>query len=278
MILEGNFKEIGCIVIPPGVNREEFIRVCFNEERFCVMTNTRGLLTHVPCVHQVINDIYFPKDNKELGTQVLVEYLADYKQYIIVGTLSKLHESTYQSEENLNISKVYKGTVKNAFGNQIGMSGNTILSNLAIYAKNICKKAAYLFLECFGNKDSELHINSSGWIFVKSESGIKLRYKDKKEITILDDKIEMVMSKDQKLTLKDKELVYKDGTNTIKVDNKGYTFGNINFKDYITEILDFLGNDIVLLTSMGPTTAGCMASTSAAKLTQLKQKISNINN
>ena len=49
-----DFKEIGCIIIPKGTEKESFKNLCFNEERFWVMTNKRGLLSNVPCIHQVV--------------------------------------------------------------------------------------------------------------------------------------------------------------------------------------------------------------------------------
>lgn len=275
-MFEQDFKEIGCIIIPKNFNdKEKFISTCFNEERFWIMTNRSGLLSNVPCIHQVVGDIEFPNDENSFGSQVVVEYIAAYKQWIITGTLSKVGASSYQSEENLIIKKTFKG--KEACGNTVGMIGNSLLSRLAVFCKNLSQKTAHLLVECFGDENSKLELNSSGWVWVKGEKGIKLRYKTEKEINILEDQIQIFFSKDQKLTIKDKELLYEDGTNKFKIDNSGYNFGSINFKDYITKILDFLGNDIILLTSMGPTSPGCMASSAAPKLTQLKQELAQIN-
>lgn len=276
--MEQDFKEIGCIIIPKDTdNIEDFKSYCFNKERFWIMTNRRGMLSNVPCLHQVLGDIEFPLDENSFGSQVLVEYISEYKQYIITGTLSKVGISTYQSQEVLSFAKTYKGNNEESFGNTVGIIGNTLLSKLSVFCKNVKKKTAKFFIECFGDKDSELNLNSSGWVLVNTESGIKLRYKTEKEVLITKDKIEIFYSKEQKFTLTDKELLYKDGTNTFKIDKSGYNFGNINFKDYITEILDFLGNDLMLLTPMGPTSPGTMASTAAPKLVQLKTKLSKIN-
>lgn len=275
-MFEQDFKEIGCIIIPKGsTDKEIFINTCFNEERFWVMTNRSGLLSNVPCIHQVVGDIEFPEDNKSFGSQVVVEYIASYKQWVITGTLSKVGNSSYQSEESLILKKTYKG--QKACGNTVGIIGNSLLSKLIVFCKNLSQKTATLIIECFGDKNSQLRLNSSGWIWIKGEKGVKLRYKTEKEINILEDQIQIFFSKDQKLTIKDKELLYEDGKNKFKIDDSGYNLGKINFKDYITKILDFLGNDIILLTSMGPTSPGCMASSAASKLTQLKQELSQIN-
>lgn len=272
-----DFKEIGALIIPPNVDRTQFINACFNRERFCVMTNRRGVLYNVPCLHQVINDLKFPEDSQQLGSQVLVEYIDEYKQYIIVGTLSKLNESLYLNEETLNYSKIYDGLIEESIGNSIGMVGNSLAALLNIFAKTVNDgKQAKLILESVGNEDSLISLNSS-WILINSDKGIKLRYKTEKEITILEDKIEILFSKEQKFTIKDKELIYTDGTNTFKIDDSGYNLGNINFEKYLTKILDFLNNNIILLTSYGPTSAGCASTPSSSQLNQLKQELSQIN-
>lgn len=275
-MFEQDFKEIGCVIIPKGsTDKETFINTCFNEERFWVMTNRSGLLSNVPCIHQVVGDIEFPKDDKSFGSQVVVEYIAAYKQWVITGTLSKVGNSSYQSEESLILRKTYKG--QEACGNTVGVIGNSLLSRLIVFCKNLSQKTATLVVECFGDENSQLELNSSGWVWVKGEKGVKLRYKTEKEINILEDQIQIFFSKDQKLTIKDKELLYEDGKNKFKIDDSGYNLGKINFEKYLTKILDFLGNDLMLLTPCGPSSPGTMASSAGPKLTQLKQELSQIN-
>lgn len=269
--------EIGSIIIPKGVEDKESIKtLCFNQERFFVMTNTRGMLDNVACLHQVVADIEFPKDEDSLGSQVVLEEIKGASQFIIIGTLSKIGESIYNNEENLLCRKVYKHE-GDSIGNTVGIIGNTLLSKLAVFCKNVNKKIANLLIECFGNDESKLELRSSGWILCKGEKGIKLRYKNEKEISITKEQVQIFFSKDQKLTLKDKEFFYEDGKNKFKIDDSGYNFGNLEIPTFLNEILDFLGNDLVLLSSMGPTSPGCMTSSSAPKLQQLKQKIQNIN-
>lgn len=270
--------EIGSIIIPKGVKDKESIKtLCFNQERFFVMTNTRGMLDNVACLHKVVADIEFPKDEDSLGSQVVLEEIKGANQFVIIGTLSKIGESSYNNEENLLCRKTYKKE-GDSIGNTVGMIGNTLLSRLALFCKNVNKKVANLLIECFGNEESKLELRSSGWILCKGEKGIKLRYKNEKEINITEEQIQIFFSKDQKLTLKDKEFLYEDGKNKFKIDDSGYSFGNLEIPTFLNDILDFLGNDAMLLTSMGPTSMGMMSTTAAPKLQQLKQKIQNINN
>ena len=71
--------------------------------------------------------------------------------------------------------------------------------------------------------------------------------------------------------------MYEDGKNKFKIDDSGYTFGNLEIPTFLNNILDFLGNDAMLLTPCGPSSRGMMSTSAAPKLQQLKQKIQNIN-
>ena len=82
----------------------------------------------------------------------------------------------------------------------------------------------------------------------------------------------------QNLILDDNQLLYKDSFgNKLKVDKTGYNFGNINFKNYISEILDFLNNKIMLNTPCGPSSAGCSSTASALYLKKINDELQNIN-
>ena len=66
--------EIGSIIIPKWVTNKESIKnLCFNQERFFVLTNTRGILNNVACLNQVISNIEFPEDEYSLGSKVVLE-------------------------------------------------------------------------------------------------------------------------------------------------------------------------------------------------------------
>ena len=82
----------------------------------------------------------------------------------------------------------------------------------------------------------------------------------------------------QNLTFDDDKLFYKDSFgNKFTIDKEGYKLGNINFKTYITKILDFLGNNIMLNTPMGVSAPGCTSTPSGTQLQQIKTELENIN-
>ena len=56
------------IIIPEGVNKEEYIGSCFAKESFGIMTNDGGFIGNVLCIKQVLNDLKFLEDYTGLGT------------------------------------------------------------------------------------------------------------------------------------------------------------------------------------------------------------------
>lgn len=265
-------KEIGTgyIVIPEGVNKEEYIESCFTKENFCIMTNDGGFIPNVLCMKQVLNDLKFPEDYTGLGTQVIFVNFDEYNIPVIIGTVSKQGLSEYRNEGDLNFSKNLKG-------NEIGFVGNLFLSKLSIFCRNLFNKKSKINIEVVGNEESELNLVSSGWVCSKSNTGFKIVNKNK-QVIIDKDKILISNSLEQNLSLDDEKLFYKDKHgNKLTIDAEGYKLGNINFKEYITKILDFLGNKIILNTSMGPSAPGCSSTTSGTELQQIKTELENIN-
>lgn len=262
---------LGYLIIPTGINREDYIKSCFDKELFAVMTNNKGCITDVLCLKQILNDLEFPIDDIHLGSEVILNYLDKYHRYIIIGTISKQGESNFNNEQDLKFSK----TLDNS---SVGVVGNTFLSRLYIFCKNVASKIANLIIEVKGSKDSKLSLNSSGWVCIKTETGFKILNGIDKGIYIDKDKISINNSIDQNLILSDNSLIYQDGNkNKLTIDSKGYSLGNINFQNYITEILDFINNQIVLNTPMGPSAPGVSSTTSGASLIKIKEELENIN-
>lgn len=270
-------KEIGCLIIPKGENRDKFIEKCFEKERFTILSNKRGIISNVICLSHIIPHLKFPSNTEILGSQVLIEYIEEYKTFCILGVISKVNSSFYLGEKDYNLSKTYEGNIKNSAGNTLGLSGNLVSSYLSLFCKNVWGKISSLNINCIGNEESYINIYSSGWIATKAEKGIKLRFKNKKEILINEDKIELSFNENQRLTLSEDKLNYTDGTNKFTIDDSGYNFGNINFKKFLNKILNFLGQNIILLTSCGPSSAGCLSSPSGPQLQKLQEELNNIN-
>lgn len=255
---------LGYIILPEGVNREIFVSTCFNKEQFTICTNTGEIIPNVPVSNQVLNYIEIPNTPNTLGTQVAFINDENHNKPFIISSFSKQKKSEFRGEYDL---KIEKGSV--------GLNGNSFLSKLVIFVRNSKSKISNLLLDVTGNKDSVLGLNSSGWIVLKFESGLKLK-NDKREIIIDDDKF-MYADGKHNLKIDLNGLTYKDGINSFKINKEGYVLGNLNFKDYMLELLNFLNNEAMFMTASGPTLPGISKSTSVILFEEIISKMKNIN-
>ena len=263
---------IGYLIIPDECERDKFLAQCFNKQKFCIVNNNGEFIENVPCLEQILNDLQFPIDSKSFGSQILYLNLPGQNVPIIIGTLAKQFISSYRKENDFIINKNFNDV-------DVGILGNLSLRKIIFSIKSVAKKFCKMIISVSGDEKSEMSIESSGYIFLKAKNGgIKIKGVDK-EIIIDKEKILITNTSKQNIRIDDNGFDYKDGlSNKLKINKDGYILGNINFRDYINEILDFLGNDISLNTQMGPTAPGCSTTTAGAKLMELIQKIHNINN
>lgn len=260
---------IGYLIVPTDVNRDKFLSECFAKERFCIYTNHSEFIANVPCLKHVLNDLKFAESG-ELGSCILYVNVPGQEIPIIVGTLPFQNLSSYRKESDFIF-------IKDLGDCELGLTGNLILRKLFLSIKSATKKFCKLIIGVSGDDKSELSLESTGYVLIKGDTGIKIKGNNK-EIILDKDKILITNTSKQNIKIDDDGFDYKDGLgNKFKLNKDGYILGNINFEKYITEILDFLGNDIILNTSTGPTGPGCMATSSGQKLQQLQQKIKNIN-
>lgn len=273
MINERQSIGIGFLVIPEGVDRNSFIEQCYNKEKFVIMNENGELIMNVLCSKHVLNYLKFPKDPKEeiqLGSQVIYVTYPKQNVPIIIGILAKEGISDYYSESGFDNSKMLNDC-------SVGISGNLILRKLTLFCKSAIDKFCKLIISVSGNEESELSLESTGYVLTRGKTGIKIKGNNK-EIILDKDKILITNTSEQNIKIDDEGFDYKDKLgNKFKLNKDGYILGNINFEKYITEILEFLGNVFILNTSNGPTGPGCSATSSGQKLQQLIKKIKDIN-
>ena len=261
---------VGHLICPSDVNRENFIAESFTKQKFVILTNNSEMIVDVPCTIQILNDLRYGEVGK-LGTCVVYVVLPYQDTPIIIGTLPEMNTSSFRGESDYILSKSYGDC-------EVNFSGSLFFNRLILSIKSISKKICRFLIDISGSEDSKLTLNSSGYVIVKGDKEIQIKGGNK-EIFINNDEILITNTNKQYIKITDKEgLDYKDGlSNRFRINKEGYILGNINFEQYITEILNFLGNDFVLNTTMGPSAPGCMATSAGAKWQMLLQKIKNIN-
>lgn len=236
----------GYIVLPEGVSRDEYVNSCFNREQFSIVTNDGEYIPNVLATKQVLNDLEIPKTFKQLGTQVLFLNSPDQNRPIIYATLAKKGVSEFRTEDDF-ISK------KTLDGGEVGEVVNTKNHSFVSYIKSFFKKAASYVIQVVGNDKSKFQVESSGWIVLQFEKGIKLRNKDK-ELRIYEDKLIFTDEYDNKMVIDKDKLMLKNADKKIRLllDKSGYNFGTINLQDYFDRLLKFFLQNYCLQTAFGP--------------------------
>lgn len=100
----------GWIIIPPDVNREEYIQTCHAKQQVSIMTDiSTTTLNNVAISQESMEFIEFPSKDELLGSQVVYVVLSNNSSPIIIGVLSKERESFLIGEKQFKFSKSCEG-------------------------------------------------------------------------------------------------------------------------------------------------------------------------
>lgn len=239
----------GYVVIPEGVDREEYAKSCYNKEQFSIITNDGEFIPNVIAIHQILNDIYLPKTSEQLGTQILFLNTPDQNRPIIYATLSKKGVSAFRTEDDFLNTKVMEGGIT-------GNSCNTKSLSFVSYIKSYFDKASSYLIQVLGNKKSRFQVESSGWIILQFTEGIKLRNKDK-ELWIYKDKLIYTDEYENTVVIDKGKFMFKNpdlgkGRPRFMMDESGYNLGTINFYDYFSKFFNYVLTQLQVQTAFGP--------------------------
>lgn len=96
---------VGYVIIPSDVDREQYIRYCFNTCSLSISLENGGALHNVQCIKQVFNDIDFPIDSKTMGSMVFWVDNPLHNHPTIIGTIPKVDQDIDLSEKQSSFSK-----------------------------------------------------------------------------------------------------------------------------------------------------------------------------
>lgn len=184
----------GYIVIPEnypsGTSRDIYVEDCYRKEKVAVMPE-RGGTPNWECsiTKEALKNIYFPETSRKLGSAVI--FFSDRKgSVMVIGTVSKLDESSLEQENILKEKRVYQANdltvIMNPKSGMLlieGKSKDTPIE-LSINLANI-------------SEDCELNIGVSGGMSINLSGDYKLdsdkifNKAGKVELNMEDNKIEI---------------------------------------------------------------------------------------
>lgn len=100
----------GYVMIPVQISRESYIETCYRTNRVCVLVEGGLFKTDVYITNEAIQNIRFPEQPGEKGTQVVIASGVFRNQPMIIGTLQGNDEIPAWSEEIQRFRKTSKDT------------------------------------------------------------------------------------------------------------------------------------------------------------------------
>ena len=114
------------IVVPFGVDRNDFVQSCYRKERVHVAVERGSIVKNCYIDSSVLQRIKFPDDSTKLGSQVVFVMEKFRKVPFVVATVTRNMERVISDEETINIQRSLNG------GNLsiVGKGDGTLLINL----------------------------------------------------------------------------------------------------------------------------------------------------
>lgn len=181
----------GYIYIPDDVDRDTYVQTALRTERVCVIAEDSGaFLKNVYIARDSIQDIYFPREKRELGSCVVCVNILPQNEYIIVAVLSKSDESQLLGEYEFKKEKRSSDAVVSVLGK--GKTGEMFID---IDGKET--NGGRLFVNIRNTESAgQLKINVDGDSSVYSNGNIELQSTESINLSVLnnDTKKESIIS------------------------------------------------------------------------------------
>lgn len=232
----------GWIIVPPDVNRDEYIQTCHAKQQVSIVTDiSTTTLNNVTVSQESMEFIEFPTEEEFLGSQVVYVVLSNNSSPIIIGVLSKDRQSFLIGEKQFKFSKTYQGKEVTIVGD----------------AKN-----GNLLIKTYSDNEESGSIN------------ILVYNKQKKGLLKVDVQGDIVFLA-KNITIKCKE-AYINATDRIDLGIENFesaVLGNTLLDEILTPLIDAIST-MKVATAMGP--SGVALPDTQQKLTQIKNKLNSI--
>lgn len=232
----------GWIIVPPDVNREEYIQTCHAKQQVSIMTDiSTTTLNNVAISQESMEFIEFPSEDELLGSQVVYIVLSNNSTPIIVGVLSKDRQSFLIGEKQFKFSKSCKGK-------EVTIVGDAKNGNLLIKTYSDKEESGAIYISVY-NEQNKGHLQAE----VQGD----------------------IVFITQTITIKCKEANI-NATDYIRLGVENFesaVLGDTLLNDILSPLIDVI-SQMKLATAMGP--SGIALPETQQKLMQIKNKLNTI--
>jgi len=186
---------LGYIVVPFGVDRDQFVQTCYRKERVHIAVERGSIFKNCYIDSSTLQRVKFPETCRQLGSQIVFVMEKFKKIPFVVACVTRNSERIISDEESINIQRSFnKGLLS-----IVGKGDGSLMINLESvdYSKMIINLTG---------DNSVLDINSDGIITLNSKDDVTINSSK----TIVKNYLNSDGQIEKSLTLDDTGLTYKD--------------------------------------------------------------------
>lgn len=116
---------IGYVIVPSDVDRDVFVKQCYNTGRVGIVTEYGGVEWDCLANKQIFNTLEFPDISTKYGSMVAFVRIPHHNDPIIIADLTKINETLNQNEDSFVIERVLDDC-------QVSISGNAKSADLTM--------------------------------------------------------------------------------------------------------------------------------------------------
>lgn len=161
---------VAYIALPSDIERDTYLRECFQNSRVSIWSEDIGFLNRVRVDSETMNFIEFPKVAEEFGTAVVFITEPIHKQPIIIGRLPKIDE--------LGELREHQFKIKRQLGNKtVEISGSPERGILNLVVNAADDQGGINIILTNANDDGVLNLSVAGDIKVDAASSVEFLQK-----------------------------------------------------------------------------------------------------
>jgi hypothetical protein len=168
----------GYVIIPEGVDRDEFVETCFRQSRIAIVDDSSGnFMLDCYITNEAIQNVKFPKNVGEKGMGVIWVAQPFQTQPLIVGTINEERDTDIRDDEEFVVNRRWGDGM-------LTITGSAKEGNLFISVKGV--PAGYIKIISEGDENSVLELVSSGNVKISANENVEVEAFKKLKAKIID--------------------------------------------------------------------------------------------
>lgn len=158
----------GYVIIPEGVDRDQFVETCFRKNRISIVDDSNGNVIHDCYItNEALQNIKFPRVVGEKGIPVVWTSQPMQTEPMIIGTFTPINNITIRDDEEIDVTRAWDQGL-------LSIKGSAKDGSLFITLRGDTAPA-YIKVVVDGSEDAILEAESSGSIKATANKNIDVK-------------------------------------------------------------------------------------------------------